>query len=634
MTGTVGITFAFYAEQEGGAALWMETQNVVLESGGKYAVQLGATNANGLPTDLFNSGAARWLGVRVNGGNEQPRILLLSVPYALKAGDAETVGGLPPTAFVLAAPANSGTTVSAINPASPRAAAGAVEPPATGNTPVTTAGGTSGKIPVWDSTSDITNSVMSQSTIGSVPQISVNGTLALPNNGTATTTSGKKSRPLTLTASAFNSTTASAVNQIFQWQSEPAGNNTATSSGTLNLLFGSGSTTPGETGLKISSKGIFTFASGQTFPGTGPGTITGVIAGTDLTGGGTSGNVALKLDTTKVPQLGVANAFTSNNTIGVNTAAEALTVTNGTGDGAKFFGGYDAAEFFGGAGGGIYVDTHQDSDFAAAIYANQFGGESTQTYGVWAYNQSLAGAGVYGVQGFASTLGQGQGRHGAVWGDSGRTEEMSIYGTADDGFAVVGQNDSIHSFTALFQNFNQTANSPALFAGGSHGYCIVDGDGDLSCSGTKSAVVPVDGGARRVALYAIEGPENWFEDLGGATLLGGAALVRIEPAFAQTVNTDAEYRVFLTPNGDCKGLYVTNKTANSFEVHELGGGTSSISFDYRVIAKRKGYEKIRLADKTAQLSAPMIAQHPATPKLGSSKPNESNTSKLNFATRP
>ena len=31
-------------------------------------------------------------------------MLLLSVPYALKAGDAATIGGLPPSAFVLAAP--------------------------------------------------------------------------------------------------------------------------------------------------------------------------------------------------------------------------------------------------------------------------------------------------------------------------------------------------------------------------------------------------------------------------------------------------------------------------------------------------------------------------------------------------
>src|SRR5215467_12494652 len=54
--GTVGVTFAFYKEQEGGAALWMETQNLVLDSGGNYAAQLGTTKADGLPIDLFSSG--------------------------------------------------------------------------------------------------------------------------------------------------------------------------------------------------------------------------------------------------------------------------------------------------------------------------------------------------------------------------------------------------------------------------------------------------------------------------------------------------------------------------------------------------------------------------------------------------
>jgi hypothetical protein len=46
--------------------------------------------------------------------------------------------------------------------------------------------------------------------------------------------------------------------------------------------------------------------------------ITGVTAGTDLTGGGTSGNVTLNLDTTKVPQLKVANTFTGNQTVSGN----------------------------------------------------------------------------------------------------------------------------------------------------------------------------------------------------------------------------------------------------------------------------------------------------------------------------
>ena len=110
----------------------------------------------------------------------------------------------------------------------------------------------------------------------------------------------------------------------------------------------------------------------------------------------------------------------------------------------------------------------------------------------------------------------------------------------------------------------------------------------------------MDGGSRIVALYAIEGPENWFEDAGSAQLLNGASIVNLEPIFGQTVNTEMEYHVFLTPEGNCKGLYVSQKSPTSFEVRELSGGTSSVAFDYRIMAKRKGYENIRLADKTEQ----------------------------------
>jgi hypothetical protein len=129
----------------------------------------------------------------------------------------------------------------------------------------------------------------------------------------------------------------------------------------------------------------------------------------------------------------------------------------------------------------------------------------------------------------------------------------------------------------------------------------MDVGGNLQCSGSKSAVVPVDGGARTVALYAVEAPENWFEDYGSGQLSNGSARIDLEPTFAQTVNTDLEYHVFLTPNGDCKGLYVSQKSPTSFEVHELGGGASSVAFDYRIIAKRKNYEAIRLADYTQRM---------------------------------
>jgi hypothetical protein len=98
--------------------------------------------------------------------------------------------------------------------------------------------------------------------------------------------------------------------------------------------------------------------------------------------------------------------------------------------------------------------------------------------------------------------------------------------------------------------------------------------------------------------YAVQGAENWYEDAGSGRLQSGSVGIALEANFAAVVNSEVDYRVFLTPNGDCKGLYVSNKTATSFEVRELGGGASNVAFDYRIMAKRKGFEKLRMEDVT------------------------------------
>jgi trimeric autotransporter adhesin len=145
MAGPVGVTFALHAQQTGGAALWMETQNVTPDAHGVYTVLLGANSANGVPAELFASGEARWLEVQVERQAEQPRILLVSVPYALKAKDAETLGGKPASAFLTtetlatagslagaatAAPTSSSSTASPTSPAqtTPKKAASAAQP--------------------------------------------------------------------------------------------------------------------------------------------------------------------------------------------------------------------------------------------------------------------------------------------------------------------------------------------------------------------------------------------------------------------------------------------------------------------------------------------------------------------------
>ena len=99
--GTIGITVSLYSSREGGDPLWRESQMVEADELGSYTVLLGMTEKDGLPLEVFGTGKAQWLAVQPEGQDEQPRVLLMTVPYALKAADADTVGGRPLSSFVL-----------------------------------------------------------------------------------------------------------------------------------------------------------------------------------------------------------------------------------------------------------------------------------------------------------------------------------------------------------------------------------------------------------------------------------------------------------------------------------------------------------------------------------------------------
>jgi trimeric autotransporter adhesin len=395
LSGVVGVTFALYSEQSGGAPLWLETQNVTADNTGHYAVLLGSTKPEGLPVALFTSEQAHWVGVQVSGQPEQSRVLLVSAPYALKAGDAETIGGLPPSAFVLAAP-KAGSTNSAISFA-------AVSPSDSSRTTsdVTTSGGTVNTLPLFTTASNVQSSIVTQTGSGTTGKVGINtttpattldvngsatvrGILTSAALGTATAAKGFNSQPQDFVASAFNSGTATAVPQKFQWQAEAVNNDTSTASGTMNLLYASGTATPAETGLKISSRGIFTFATGQTFPGTGSGTITGVTAGTALTGGGTTGIVTLNLDTTKVPLLSSANTFTGSQSLTSGDLSLGATSSANNGviniGGVPFLHGFSAGKqnvFVGGAGNFTTTGTSNAATGFGALAAQSSGSHNT-----------------------------------------------------------------------------------------------------------------------------------------------------------------------------------------------------------------------------------------------------------------
>ena len=151
--GSALVTAALYDAESGGTLLWDETQSVVVDAAGRYTLYLGATRADGVPAAVLSGDAPRWLGVRVAGAPELTRVRLTSVPYALRASNADTLGGLPASAFLRASGADApGAT----------AAAGSATDGARATTPLVNTG-TAGYLGKFTNAVDLTSSVLFES---------------------------------------------------------------------------------------------------------------------------------------------------------------------------------------------------------------------------------------------------------------------------------------------------------------------------------------------------------------------------------------------------------------------------------------------------------------------------------------
>jgi len=102
----------------------------------------------------------------------------------------------------------------------------------------------------------------------------------------------------------------------------------------------------------------------------------------------------------------------------------------------------------------------------------------------------------------------------------------------------------------------------------------------------------------RVDTYAPQTAQPSLEDFGEAQLNGGSATVALDAKFASAIDNSVRYYVMLTPEGDCRGLYVAQRNATNFTVRELQGGRSSIAFTYRIVAKPLGDNSPRLPQST------------------------------------
>lgn len=132
--------------------------------------------------------------------------------------------------------------------------------------------------------------------------------------------------------------------------------------------------------------------------------------------------------------------------------------------------------------------------------------------------------------------------------------------------------------------------------GGVGVYC----QGNFSCTGSKSAIVRTDDGPKE--MYCVESPDSWFEDFGSAVIQGKKTRVELKKDYASTVTVSNEFpmKIFIQME-DSRIQYKITKGDGWFELEITNDSSTALgtSFDYRIVAKRKYFEKLRMKSAPA-----------------------------------
>ncbi|MGC1381731.1 MAG: hypothetical protein WA814_11995 [Candidatus Baltobacteraceae bacterium] len=260
--------------------------------------------------------------------------------------------------------------------------------------------------------------------------------------------------------------------------------------------------------------------------------------------------------------------------------------------------------------------TYNCSSGTACVEGSSTG---SSTWGV--YGTSASADGVHGVSSTTNgnsgtsgistaTTGSGHGVYGrssngqGVYGTSSSDNGVEGHSSASGGSGVAGiqrgassgSGDGVYSESADTTNFYEALEAKAdgsntyIFEGynaSTNGLCTIDYNASLACTGgtvvKNVRMRHTNANGQRVLAYAAESATATIEDVGTARMVSGIANVTIDPAFASVIDRNWYY-VFLTPLGDTRGLYVSEKTPSAFQVRESEGGRSRLDFDYRIVA--------------------------------------------------
>jgi hypothetical protein len=254
------------------------------------------------------------------------------------------------------------------------------------------------------------------------------------------------------------------------------------------------------------------------------------------------------------------------------------------------------------------------------ISSSSFGvlGESTPSDGghfisgslSGAYGESNTGAGLFGQNDNTGTA-------------SGNAVDVGVFATSAAGDGLYATSTRfLGAFITNASTFDTmaveaTGSANPLFARASGGGTMTfDSGGNLTVSGTITGGAFATDRTRNpgtdLMTYQTQETELTVEDVGSAQLVRGTASVALASDFKQTIDGSSQYMVFLTPYGDTHGLYVSQRGPQGFVVRENGSGSSTVAFDYRIVARPYGAHTARLPH-FASIVRPLQTNHDGGP---------------------
>lgn len=331
-----------------------------------------------------------------------------------------------------------------------------------------------------------------------------------------------------------------------------------------------------------------------------------------VTGANAIGSYSQSASTAGTGAMAISSAATGTGTglyaeaLSTGLGVGAVAISNGTDDALL---GINLGTVPATAGGGVYGGTNATLSMAGMFVNTNVAGTGLSVGGNnTGLNYYVGGSGATitgtnrGTITTASTVASGIGLIGAGNGTAILTPARG------GGVVGIGRQYGVMGFATTMVNTSPLSNSAAAAANASAGGYFEVQNGGIAVAWSYVGVREVAGagGLRKiigngtvntivkdlkgeyVALSCPETPENIFQDYGQGQLVNGRVHIEIDPILAKNiiVNEKHPLRVFIQLEGDCEGVFITNKSGTGFDVVELKGGNSNTPFSYTIVANR------------------------------------------------